>query len=117
MLKTIAPYSNSNGTPPLDWFDENGIPLFYEAWRAKPGSQASEPSKRSSLLEHRSRVACWPSTGGVWIKHALRPDLDFLGIPYNEDVDRLWPYNSMLEDEFCYKMRLVGSSFYTLAPV
>lgn len=116
-LKTISPFGGfDNKSPPSQWYDDNGTPLFYEAWRVKPGTQDSEPTKRSSLVQYGSRVACWPSTGGVWIKHSLRPELDYLGLPHDKDVQRVWPNMGTQEDDFCYKMRLIGADFYTLPP-
>jgi hypothetical protein len=113
IFRTIAPFAGYNRIAPAEWDDKDGIPLFYEAWRAKAGSQTSEPTKRSSLLRYGSHVACWPSTGGVWTNFALGPDLDFLVLP-RQDVNRTWPYDAQTEDVFCQKLRLIGASFYEL---
>lgn len=75
-----------------------------------------EPTARVTLLEHVARVACWPSTGGVWIKHASRPDLDFLDLDHRHDTARRWPYNGTEEDGFCARMRLLSAQFWGTPP-
>ncbi|KAH8707179.1 hypothetical protein GQ44DRAFT_557501, partial [Phaeosphaeriaceae sp. PMI808] len=82
-----------------DWFDSDGNPLFYSAWRAKPGSTRPEPSARSAVVEHGARVACWPSSGGIWIRHANLVDMSFLGVDRWLDTPR--QFNQTAEDEFC----------------
>ncbi|OAL46674.1 hypothetical protein IQ07DRAFT_477131, partial [Pyrenochaeta sp. DS3sAY3a] len=81
------------------WFDENGTPLFYGAWRAKPGKASPEPTARSVVSIQKARVACWPSSGGIWIKHADLVDLDFLRLDRFVDTPR--QFNQTAEDEFC----------------
>lgn len=98
----------------VDWYDANGTPLFYSAWRAKSVDTSPEPSKRSSLLKYGSRVACWPSTGGVWIKHADLVDLNFLGLERQYDTPR--QFNQTAEDEFCEQLRKVGAQWWRLPP-
>jgi hypothetical protein len=101
------------------------------------------PTARSTILPNGARVACWPSTGGMWIKHAPQIELDFLYLsrtndtakpipkmmgyqyPIPPDIDReamdeyaAWhPGPISDEDLFCEKMRMVGADFWTLPPV
>jgi hypothetical protein len=91
------------------------------------------PTKRSTLLEHGARVACWPSSGGVWIKHAPPAELDFLNLSRTNDTDRpeekiyehvrtcpqtspdvYHPPPITEEDLFCQKMRMIGADFWEL---
>ncbi|KAF2827969.1 hypothetical protein CC86DRAFT_369148 [Ophiobolus disseminans] len=94
------------------WYDPNGIPLFYSAWRAKPGPISPEPTQRSSLLKHGARIACWPSTGGVWIKHADLVDLNFLGLSRFLDTSR--QFDQAAEDNFCTKLKMLGAEWWAL---
>ncbi|KAF2869095.1 hypothetical protein BDV95DRAFT_578360 [Massariosphaeria phaeospora] len=97
------------------WFDADGTPLFYSAWRVRRGLVPPEPSARSTLTRHGARVACWPSTGGVWIKHADVVDLDFLGLNRLRDVPRHLN-NPTAEDAFCKKLTLNGAEWWKLPP-
>ncbi|KAF2131382.1 hypothetical protein P153DRAFT_194207 [Dothidotthia symphoricarpi CBS 119687] len=94
------------------WFDVDGTPLFYGAWRAKPGATSAEPVSRSSLVKYGARVACWPSSGGIWIKHADLVDLNFLGLSRIEDTPR--QFNQTAEDEFCTKLKMTGPEWWKL---
>ena len=94
------------------WFDTDGTPYFYSAWRAKPGSISPEPTLRSELVRHGARVACWPSSGGVWIKHADLVDLNFLKLSRLEDTPR--QFNQTAEDEFCTTLKLTGAEWWQL---
>lgn len=96
------------------WFDTDGIPLFYSAWRVKAGSRSAEPVARSTLITHGARVACWPSSGGVWIKHADVVDMEFLGVDRFEDTPK--QFNQTREDEFCTKLKMTGASWWSLPP-
>ncbi|KAH7377890.1 hypothetical protein BKA66DRAFT_380271, partial [Pyrenochaeta sp. MPI-SDFR-AT-0127] len=81
------------------WFDTRGTPLFYAAWRAKPGTLSPEPTARSTISKHKARVACWPESGGIWIKHADLIELDFLGL--DRFADTPLQFNQTAEGEFC----------------
>ncbi|KAH7380702.1 hypothetical protein BKA66DRAFT_419555, partial [Pyrenochaeta sp. MPI-SDFR-AT-0127] len=81
------------------WFKTDGTPLFYSAWRAKPGAISPEPTSRSSLGKYGARVSCWPSTGGVWIKQADLVDLNFLELSRFTDTPR--QFDQTAEDKFC----------------
>ena len=91
------------------------------------------PTKHSSLLSHGARVACWPSTGGIWIKRASPVDLGFLNLLRKNDTERppekiydfvlscpSWDSDIYVppplteEDFLCQKMRMVGADFWEL---
>lgn len=94
------------------WFDMNGTPLFYGAWRAKPGRASPEPIARSIVSKHKARVACWPSSGGVWIKHADLVELDFLDLDRFADTPQ--QFNQTAEDEFCKRLKMIGAEWWKL---
>jgi hypothetical protein len=96
------------------WFDIDGTPLFYSAWRAKPGPISPEPKVRSSVVKHGARVSCWPQAGGIWIKNADLVDLNFLGISRMDDTPR--QFNQTAENEFCEQLRAIGAEWWTLPP-
>ena len=98
------------------WYDIDGIPLFYSAWRVREGEGRlrPEPTMRSAIMEHGARVACWPSSGGVWIKAADIVDLDFLGLDRLSDTAR--QFNQTSEDEFCTILTMVGASWWPIPP-
>jgi hypothetical protein len=103
------------------------------------------PTRRSTILPHGARVACWPSTGGIWIKQVppveltymslshtndtLRPDppmMLFYPQPGGRDPDPLFDSQShppepipdiSEEDLFCQLLRTVGGDFWGLPPV
>ncbi|KAF2667324.1 hypothetical protein BT63DRAFT_426217 [Microthyrium microscopicum] len=90
------------------------------------------PTKRSTIFKYDARVACWPSTGGIWIKHASPVELDFLKVsrrndtekpsertyywarPGNGDPDIYVPPPIQEEDFFCLKLRMLGADFWDL---
>ena len=97
---------------------------------------SSIPTQRSTTTPNGARVACWPTTGGIWIKHALPIEVDFLYLSRTNDTAR--PIPSILqitrpgnarwddpdvhfpppvsdEDLFCEKMRMVGADFWELS--
>jgi hypothetical protein len=98
------------------WYDDDGEPLFYSAWRAcvQDGHPTPEPTERSKITIYGARVACWPSSGGVWIKHADLVELDFMGV--NRLRNTLRQFNQTAEDEFCTKLKLVGADWWQLPP-
>lgn len=98
------------------WFDTDGTPLFYSAWRVQPndGHVSPEPTIRSSLVKHGARVACWPSSGGVWIKQADIVDMEFLGLDRFQDTPR--QFNQTAEDVFCTKLKMSGADWWELPP-
>lgn len=96
------------------WYDADGTPQFYSAWRAKPGLTSAEPTLRSALRRYGARVACWPSAGGVWIKDAEFADLDFLGISRWVNTPRPFPISQTEEDLFCKRLQLVGAQWWRL---
>lgn len=69
---------------------------------------------RSYVQKYGARVACWPSVGGVWIKHAELVDLDFLGLDRSSHTHRRLPVNQTEEDEFCTRLQLVGAEWWRL---
>jgi hypothetical protein len=92
---------------------------------------------RSTILDYGARVACWPSSGGVWIKHAVPLELDFLNLsrenntrrPWRPKIRRKWQaFNEgwpriedmisepdlIEEDVFCQKMRMIGADFWDM---
>lgn len=94
------------------WFDTDGTPLFYNAWRAKSGLISSEPMERSSVMKYGARVACWPSSGGIWIKDAELVDLDFLGLSRFSNTPR--QFNQTAQDQFCTTLKMVGAEWWNL---
>jgi hypothetical protein len=96
------------------WFDGDGTPLFYSAWRVKAGPIPAEPVARSTLMLHGARVACWPSAGGVWIKEADVVDMEFLDVDRFQDTPK--QFNQALEDDFCTKLKMTGASWWSLPP-
>ncbi|KAH7395050.1 hypothetical protein DE146DRAFT_658965 [Phaeosphaeria sp. MPI-PUGE-AT-0046c] len=99
----------------ITWYTAYGVPLFYDAWKVKPLASASPlPTHRSTLYKHGARVACWPQSGGVWIKHADLVDLDHLGLSRQQDTPR--QYDDAAEAAFCSKLRAVGAEWWSLPP-
>jgi hypothetical protein len=88
------------------WFNPDGTPLSYKTWASDP----PEPNARSTITKHGARVACWPSTGGIWIKHANLLDMNFLDLDRFEDTPRQPDHAA--EDEFCTRLRLVGADWW-----
>lgn len=98
------------------WYDDKGLPLSYAAWRAKYGVRSAEPTARSTITKFGARVACWPSTGGIWIKHADPLEIDFLGLDRYKEVQRSSPHRGAAEDAFCNQLRMVGAQWWDLPP-
>jgi hypothetical protein len=71
------------------------------------------PNKRYDL--NTNKLACWPSTGGVWIRSQTTPaELLWLGIDRFSNTNRS---SSVLEeDQFCSTLRTHGASWYSLPP-
>ncbi|KAF2033747.1 hypothetical protein EK21DRAFT_108535 [Setomelanomma holmii] len=82
--------------------------LSHEIWV----KDISEPHSRSSLTRSGARVACWPSTGGIWIKDVGLVDMEFLGLSPFEDTPR--QFNKTAEDKFCTALKMVGADFWNL---
>lgn len=60
------------------------------------------------------QVACWPSTGGVWIK-ALSPlEMQHLNLDRFADAER--SADHVEEDAFCIKLQQLGASWWELPP-
>ena len=74
--------------------------------------QPFKPTLRYDLST--SKAACWPSTGGVWIKSVTAVELDFLGVARLNSVER--STDSAEENKFCTQLRKIGASWYSLPP-
>jgi hypothetical protein len=113
--KPIAYLSHqpANPAPARDyypWTKSDGTPLPYDAWFTNPPI----PKMRSRLIRGGARVACWPSTGGIWLKQADLVDMDFLGLNRFADTPKQHTYNAHAEDQFCTLMKMLGADFYKL---
>jgi hypothetical protein len=98
-----------------EWYNEVGTPLFYSAWRSNPNTaKPPEPRRRSDIFKGGARVACWPSTGGVWVKNVDLVEMDFLGLNRLGHTPR--QFNQTDEDEFCGRFRAIGAHWWTLPP-
>jgi hypothetical protein len=103
------------------------------------------PTRRSTILPHGARVACWPSTGGIWIKQASPVELTYMSLSHTHDTRRPDPPMILFypspgagdpdswidpqahhpkpipdvseEDLFCQLLRTVGADFWELPPV
>lgn len=102
---------------------ENGEEeLRYPHHIAENDSPASDiPSKDDLPFNPISRydlaydqVACWPSTGGVWIKHLSPVEMQYLGLDRFADAER--SADPAEEDTFCTKLRQLGASWWELPP-
>ncbi|KAF1921713.1 hypothetical protein BDU57DRAFT_510659 [Ampelomyces quisqualis] len=99
----------------VEWYNEAGTPLFYSAWRSNPNTAKSpEPMRRSDIFKGGARVACWPSTGGVWAKNVGLAEMDFLGLNRMDHTPR--QFNQTAEDEFCGRLGAIGAQWWTLPP-
>ena len=59
----------------------------------------------------RNQVACWPSTGGLWIHGNVHPVLlDYPGLPRFTNVTNFT--DPAEEDAFCTQLRKVGATFW-----
>lgn len=97
----------------------------------------SSLASRSIILDYGARVACYPKSGGIWIKHAVPVELDFLALSRENNTKRPWPpimkfnYEKYIgdwppihtnshteivyeEDVFCEKLRMLGADFWDL---
>lgn len=90
------------------WTRSDGTPLLYEDWFINPPLS----KMRSKLTRLGARVACWPSTGGIWIKHADPLDMDFLGL--NRFVDTPKQHSREAEDEFYTHVKMLSADFHHL---
>ena len=77
-LHPICSWGDENGHH--RWFDEDGVPVSYQTYQNLSGPFPPEPKHRATLYKFGARVACWPSTGGVWIKHAVPIEMAFLDV-------------------------------------
>src|SRR5215471_15891135 len=66
-------------------------------------------AKRRISLNH-NRVACWPSTGGMWVKSLTAVEMAFLGLERFGEVCAA--YGTPEEDVFCSKLRSLGADWY-----
>ncbi|KAI9802129.1 MAG: hypothetical protein M1833_002050 [Piccolia ochrophora] len=71
-----------------------------------------KPDKRWDL--ETGQAACWPSTGGVWIKSMTPVELFYTGLDRFNDVPKSSAQAE--EDAFCDQLRKVGAQFYNLPP-
>jgi hypothetical protein len=88
----------------------NGTPLTYEHWFSDP----PEPTNRSTLTPHGAKVACWPSSGGIWIKHVDLLDMHFLGLDCFSNTPRQPDHAA--EDAFCRRLAMLGANWWSLPP-
>lgn len=59
-------------------------------------------------------VACWPSTGGVWVKKLSPVEMQYLGVDRFADTER--STDPAEEDAFCAKLQRLGASWWELTP-
>lgn len=97
-------------------FHENGAPATADAWENTTNPFSMNPAVRSSLYRFGARVACWPSTGGIWMKHALPIEMSFLDLSLRYDTYRPEDLDPVEEDAFCTKLRLIGAEFWQNPP-
>jgi hypothetical protein len=71
-------------------------------------------TKRAFITEMFNKVACWPSSGGVWIKRLKSVELDYLGLSRFDDTER--SSDQAEEDSFCAQFRKTGAKHYLLPP-
>ena len=77
-----------------------------------PDDKPFKPTLRYDLSTQNA--ACWPSTGGVWIKPMSPVELAYLGVDRFHDVER--DADPDAEDAFCAKLRGIGADWYELPP-
>jgi hypothetical protein len=106
----IGSWGDENGQH--RWFDADGVPVSYQTYQNLRGPFPPKPKDRSTLYKFGARVACWPSTGGIWIKHAVPIEMAFLEVSQMYDTHRPTPLDPAEEDAFCTKMRLIGAEFW-----
>lgn len=88
-------------------FDHRGDPVFRNVANL-------EPTARSAVIRYGARVACRPSSGGIWIKLADLVELDFLELDRWNDTPR--QSNQTREDEFCTLLEMIGAEWWELPP-
>ncbi|KAI9757583.1 MAG: hypothetical protein M4579_003395 [Chaenotheca gracillima] len=74
--------------------------------------ESFKPSKRYELSE--GQAACWPSTGGIWIKEVTPIEIAHLGLDRFNDTER--STDPVDEDAFCKRLRMSGAQLYQLPP-
>ncbi|RYF35763.1 MAG: hypothetical protein EOO38_28640, partial [Cytophagaceae bacterium] len=113
LISHQAAYDPAVAIPAVEtvWMHSNGTPFSYDTWLSNP----PEPNARSRLRKYGARVACWPSTGGVWIKDAELVDLDFLGLSRIRDTPRQSD-TAAAEDKFCTTLKMLGADWWSLPP-
>ena len=62
------------------------------------------------------RITCWPSTGGIWSKDCSAAELEWLGLPRFDSVDKPSQYNGTDEDLLCNKIRMLGGAKFWKIP-
>lgn len=97
-------------------FQQDGLPITAHAWKNTTSRFLENQKERAALNRFGARVACWPSTGGIWIKHALPLDMSFLGLSLQFDTPRPEDLDPVEEDAFCTKLRLIGAEFWANPP-
>ncbi|KAI9888349.1 MAG: hypothetical protein M1814_000556 [Vezdaea aestivalis] len=95
-----ADLQSNNFSTCADHFHDFGL------WPVPP----PDPKLRYDL-EYGS-AACWPSTGGVWIKRMSLVELDYLGINRFNNTNK--SDNAVAENAFCSRLESLGASFYSL---
>ncbi|PGG99366.1 hypothetical protein AJ79_08560 [Helicocarpus griseus UAMH5409] len=59
-------------------------------------------------------VACWPSTGGIWVSSLHPVEVQYLSIDRFSVVERSSEQEE--EDRFCQMLRIFGASWWDLSP-
>lgn len=90
------------------WTRADGTPLPFNDWFDKPPI----PTIRSRLTRYGALVACWPSSGGIWIKHADPVEMKFLGLDRFRDTKKM--YDAKKEDDFCTSLKMTGANWWSL---
>lgn len=75
-----------------------------------PKHNCSMPISRYSLIT--GMTSCYPSSGGIWTAKLGPVELLYLGIDRFESSERY--QNQTQEDDFCYRLRLFGGSWFDL---
>jgi hypothetical protein len=68
------------------------------------------PSKRYDLV--KNQIACWPSTGGVWLLDANIAYLDHLHLNKLENFEK--DHNAQAEDKFCEDIHQLGAMHFEI---
>jgi hypothetical protein len=88
----------------------NGTPLTYKDWFSGP----PEPTTRSTPTPHGAKVACCPSSGGIWIKHVNLLDMHFLDLNRFSKTPR--QSDQRAEDAFCGRLAMLDADWRSLPP-